>query len=284
MSELVRIDERVPAGERIDFYRDMCAGTWVPMDVSFDRACERADADVSGEFRASGVGALQVVVMDILPVSVRRTERHISKDAPDLLKAYLVCEGGPVVIAQGGRRAVLTAGDLAFYDTRRPYEGILGTDPVRPMQGMTFMFPPSLLPLSPSGIRELTATRIPATAGVGELTAQFLLQLARNVEHYTPAEAARLSSCALEVLATRLARELGICDWGTPEARRHATLTTVQGFIQQNLGNSGLIAGCGGRRAPHLAAHAASAVPRRRPHRGRVHPGPAARMLPAGPG
>jgi AraC-like DNA-binding protein len=240
VSELVRIDERVPVRDRIDFYRDMCAGTWVPMDVSFERSCERVDAGLSGEFRASGMGPLQVVVMDILPVTVRRTERHIARDAPDLLKAYLVCEGGPVVIRQGGRQAVLTAGDLAFYDTRRPYEGVLGTDPVRPLRGMTFMFPPSLLPLSPTGVRELTATRIPATAGVGELTSQFLLQLARNVEHYTPAEAARLSSCALEVLATRLARELGIGDRGTPEARRRALLTTVQGFIQQNLGDSGL--------------------------------------------
>jgi len=161
MSELVRIDERVPAGDRIDFYRDMCAGTWVPMDVSFDRSCERADVDLAGEFRASGMGAMQVGVMDLMPVTVRRTERHIAQAAPDLLKAYLVCEGGPVVIAQGGRRAVLNAGDLAFYDTRRPYEGVLGTDPVRPMRGMTFMFPPSLLPLSPTGIRELTATRTP---------------------------------------------------------------------------------------------------------------------------
>jgi len=29
-------------------------------------------------------------------------------------------------------------------------------------------------------------------------------------------------------------------DWGTPESRRHALLTTVQAFIQQNLGDSGL--------------------------------------------
>jgi len=42
------------------------------------------------------------------------------------------------------------------------------------------------------------------------------------------------------VLATRLARELDIRDWGTPEARRHAMLTTVQGFIRQNLGDAGL--------------------------------------------
>jgi AraC-like DNA-binding protein len=102
---------------------------------------------------------------------------------------------------------------------------------------MTFMFPPSLLPLPPSALKRLTAMSIPATAGVGDLTAQFLLQLARNVDHYNPAEAARLSTAALEVLATRLAHELDVHDWDTPEARRQALLTTVQGFIQQHLGD-----------------------------------------------
>ena len=42
------------------------------------------------------------------------------------------------------------------------------------------------------------------------------------------------------MLATRLARELDVRDWGTPEARRHALLTTVQAFIQQHLSDPGL--------------------------------------------
>jgi len=240
MSALVRIDRAVPAADRIDFIRQMSAGMWVPMDFSFERPCERLDAEVAGEFHASGLGAMQVVVMDIMPVTVHRTEQHIAQADPDLLKAYLMCGEGTSVIGQGGRQAVLNAGELAFYDTRRPYVVSCGSDPARPTRVMTFMFPPSLLPLSPSGISELTATRIPAAAGLGELTSQFLLQLARNVDHYTPAEAARLSTCALEVLATRLARELEIRDWATPEERRHAMLTTVQGFIQQNLSDPGL--------------------------------------------
>jgi len=102
------------------------------------------------------------------------------------------------------------------------------------------MFPPSLLPLCRSRLRDLAAVRFQASAGLGDLTAQFLLQLARNVDLYSPAEAARLSAAALEVLATRLAHELDIRDWGTPESRRHALLTTVQAFIQQHLGDPGL--------------------------------------------
>jgi transcriptional regulator GlxA family with amidase domain len=42
------------------------------------------------------------------------------------------------------------------------------------------------------------------------------------------------------VLATRLARELDVGDWGTPEARRRALFTTVQAFIQQRLADADL--------------------------------------------
>ena len=105
---------------------------------------------------------------------------------------------------------------------------------------MTFMFPPSLLPLSRKRISELVAVRFGAGAGLGAVTSQFLLQLARNVDHYSPAEAARLSTAALEVLATRLSHELDTQDWDTPEARRHAQLTQVQAFVRRYLGDPGL--------------------------------------------
>jgi AraC-like DNA-binding protein len=233
MSTLIRT-EQVPAADRMDFVRDMAADTWVPMEFRYE--C----SDCWGEFRASGMGPMQVVVMDIMPITVRRTPPLISQADPDLLKVYLVCGGNSSVVAQDGRQAELSAGEFAIYDTRRPYEVACGVDGHRPMQVMTFMFPPSLLPLCRSRLRDLAAVRFQASAGLGDLTAQFLLQLARNVDLYSPAEAARLSAAALEVLATRLAHELDIRDWGTPESRRHALLTTVQAFIQQHLGDPGL--------------------------------------------
>jgi AraC-like DNA-binding protein len=231
MSTLIRTDH-VPAADRLGFIREMTASTWVPMECHAERL-----ADVKGEFRVSGLGPMQVVVMDVMPITVRRTPALISKADPDMLKMVLVCGGNSCVISQDGRQAPLSAAEFALYDTRRPYEVACGTAGGQPTQMMTFMFPPSLLPLSRNRIRRLTAMRFPASAGLGDLTAQFLLQLARNVDHYSPAEAARLSAAALEVLATRLAHELDIHAWGVPEARRHALLTTVQAFIHQHLGD-----------------------------------------------
>jgi AraC-like DNA-binding protein len=234
MSTLIRTDA-VPPADRLDYVQQITAATWVPMECRSEYG-----ADYWGEFRASGLGAMQVVVLDVMPITVRRTAELISQADPDMLKMLLVCGSGSSVVSQGDQQARLSAAEFALYDTRRPYEVACGVDQERPTRLLTFMFSPSLLPLSPSRLRRLTAVRIPAAAGLGDLTAQFLLQLARNVDHYSPAEAARLSTAALEVLATRLARELDVTDWGTPEARRHALLTTVQGFIQQHLGDPGL--------------------------------------------
>jgi AraC-like DNA-binding protein len=232
MSVLIRLDDH-PAGERVDFMRQMSSTLWVPMDF-------RAQTTLQGQIRASGTGAMQVVVMDVLPLTVCRTRRHLEQADPDMLKALLMCGNARSVVSQGDREAVLGAGEFAFYDTRQPYSVCCGVDGSPSVGMMTFMFRPSMLPLSRDGIRELMVSRIPATTGIGDLTSQFLLQLARNVDHYTPADAARLATAALEVLATRLASELEIRDWGTPEGRRHALLTTVQAFINQNLGDPGL--------------------------------------------
>jgi AraC-like DNA-binding protein len=231
MSILIRAEEAPPA-DRLDYVRQMTAATWVPMECRTEYA-----ADYWGEFRVSGLGAMQVVVLDALPITVRRTPELISQADPDMLKMLLVCGGGASVVAQGGQQAWLSAGEFAIYDTRQPYEVACGVGQDQPIRVLTFMFSPSLLPLSRHRLRRLTAVRIPATPGLGDLTAQFLLQLARSIDQYSPAEAARLSTAALEVLATRLARELDVDDWGTPEARKHALLTTVQAFIQQHLGD-----------------------------------------------
>ena len=230
MSTLIQMGH-VPVDDRIDYFREMTAAVWVPMECRPD-----LDADYRAVFRASGLVTMQVVVMDVMPTTVHRTPQLISQADPDMLKMLLVCGGGASAVAQGGQQARLSPGEFALYNTRRPYEVRCGVDD-EPTQLLTFMFPPSLLPLSPGRLRDLAAVRVPATSGVGELTSQFLLQLARNIDSYTPADAARLSTAALEILAARLAHELDNRDWGTPETRRHALLTAVQGFIQQHLGD-----------------------------------------------
>lgn len=235
MSTLIRLGQ-IPSSDRFDFMQDLAAATWVPMECRSEHW-----ATMSVDFRASGLGAMQVVAIEgVTPITVCRTPRLISQADPDLLKMVLVRGGNACVVEQDGRQAYLSAGEFALYDTRRPYQVACGVSGESPLRMMTFMFPPSLLPLSRSRLRELTAVRLSPLAGLGDLTSQLLLQLARDVDHYSPAEAARLSGAALDVLSMRLARELDACDWDSPEARRHALLTSVQAFIKSRLGDPDL--------------------------------------------
>ena len=219
--------------------------------------------------------------MEVMPILVRRTPELISQADPDMLKMVLVRGGNSCVIEQGGRQARVSAGEFAMYDTQRPYQVACGVGGDRPTEMMTFMFTPSLLPLPRNRLRELAAVRFPADAGLGNVTSQFLLQLACNVDHYSPAEAARLSTAALEVLATRLARELDARHWGTPEARRHALLTTVQAHPAAP-GRPPAVTGCGRRRPSRVSPLPAPVVPRRGPDRGGLDPTAPAGVLPPG--
>jgi AraC-like DNA-binding protein len=218
MSTLIRVDE-LPAAERFEFLHEMVAQTWVPMECHSDYR-----ADYRAVLRSSGLGAIQVVVMDILAIKVCRTPGLIRRADPDMLKLVMPVRGtGSYVVAQDGRQAHLRPGEFAFYDTRRPYEVDCGVGEHDAGQALTFMFPCSLLPLPPSQLKHLTA--------VG------------TIDQCSPAEAARLSTAALEVLASRLAHELDAMGWVTPETHRRALLARIQAFIQQRLGDPELSPG-----------------------------------------
>lgn len=242
MSVLTRTDH-LPARERVEFVQqEVAPRTWVPLECG----PLSADLEFCFELRTSTFGAIQVNLVTSGPVTVRRTPKLIRRSAPDLLK--LVAPVDPharLVVVQDGRQAHLVRpGDFALYDTRRPFEvrsadvqaGGLG-------QIVTMHFPSTLLPLPSSQINRLTAVPMGAGQGIGSLTSQLLTQVAHGIDEYTPLEATRLSTAALEVLATRLAHELDGDGWVPPETRKHALLVRVHNFIQEHLGDPELSPG-----------------------------------------
>jgi hypothetical protein len=105
MGTLTRGDE-VSAGDRFDFVRDISATTWVPIHFQPEHC-----ADYWGQFRATGPGAMQVVVFDVMPVTVRRTPGLISQAGPGQLKLLLV--------RGGGRRESRTTHDRRYHSASR---------------------------------------------------------------------------------------------------------------------------------------------------------------------
>ena len=233
----------VPAQERFAFWREVSSKIWVPYELRCEPHLEtgfRARIDVSGP------SPVQAMLMTTTPYTIHRTTKLIRQADPELCKLGVAVHGAGVV-TQGDRHAEFTVGDLVLYDTSRPYSATLATD-IPMSQLLVLQFARSLLPLPSRDLRRLTAVRIPGDRGIGALSSQFLLQLARHMHELSPADTARLSALTLDVLTAALANALDAQNAVPPHTRQRALSAQIHAFIQENLGD------------PHLTPEAIAAA------------------------
>jgi AraC-like DNA-binding protein len=233
MSILISTDH-LPPGDRFEFWREVMVRSWLTPVESYTRDAPR----FAGWLRRSDLGAVHLGLIGTTHLESRRTPRLIRQSAQDLLKLTLSLDGHGG-IAQADRTAHCAPGEFALYDTTRPYRA----RNVWWGSCLNLLFPRALLPLAPDQVRRLAAVPMLARQGVGALTSQFLVHLARNLDHLSPTEAARLSTAALDVLAARLAHELDGEDRLPAETRRRALLARIHAFIQTHLGDPELSPG-----------------------------------------
>ena len=113
---------------------------------------------------------------------------------------------GTGLLVQDEREAVLQPGDLAVYDTSRPYSLVFGAD----FRTMIVMFPRQLVALPPEMMAELTAVRISGHEGVGAIIVPYLTQLAANLEQLSGVTGARLTQSAMDPVTTLFTHELDL--------------------------------------------------------------------------
>jgi AraC-like DNA-binding protein len=224
MRTLINTDA-VPPGERIDFVRSMHA--LAPRDYQ-----PADEADFSFELNYLNLGAVFTALVTATPYQVRRTPALIRPSDPDLISLTMTLEGRGGV-SQHDREAPLAPGEFTIQFVGHPYS----INTFRPGRGLQLSFSPALLPLERRQLHRLAAVPMRRDPGIGALTSKFLLELARDLDSLTVAEAARISTVALDMIAVRLAHELGGAGSLPPESQKNALLTGVYAFIQQHLGN-----------------------------------------------
>jgi AraC-like DNA-binding protein len=232
--ELISTAE-LPARERFAFWREVSSKVWVP----YDAHCEpRLESRFRAQVEISEFGPLQVTLLTTTPHSVRRTPKLIRQSDPEAF--LLTCTvRGHAMMRQDGRYADFDVGDLGLYDSSRPF--LAGLMPAAGAGRLLILrFPRSSLPLPERDLRRLTAVRIPGDHGIGALSSQFLLQLARRMDEFSASEAARLSTLALDVLTAALAGALENAGAVPPHARRRALMAQIHAFIRANLGDAQL--------------------------------------------
>ena len=206
-------------------YRQAVVSSFVPLDVS------RVSADPFwGRLRSVDFDDAHVHEVTASQHMVERTESLVAVSDERFYKARRQVSGTGLLI-QDGREALLQPGDLAIYDTARPYSLIFEQD----MRMLVLMFPREQLGLPPDMMRQLTAHRFSSTDGLGAMIIPFLQNVSQNLDRVGGATGPRLVHSAIDLITTMFANELDL--EADPRDSHQLLMQQVRHYIETNLGS-----------------------------------------------
>lgn len=209
-------------------FRTAVSESFVPLHVTSDKP-----DPFRGSIRSTDVDNIHVSEVSAGQHVVERTPALIARGDRHYFKLSLQLSGSGLLI-QDNREAVLHPGDVAVYDTNRPYSLVFDDD----FRTMVVMFPKNLIELPADVVGQLTAVRMPGSEGVGRMIVPFLSQLVGNLDQLGGATGARLVHSALDLVTTMFASEL---DLERSSASPHqALMQRVRGYIDANLASTEL--------------------------------------------
>ena len=212
----------------ISEFRAAVSESFVPLQVS------TAGPDhFRGIIRGASVDEVHVNEVRATSHVVERTPELIARSDRSYFKLSLMLAGTGLLI-QDDREAVLQAGDLAVYDTDRPYSLVFDDD----FRTMVVMFPKHLISLPSDMIGQLTAVRISGQGGLGGMVVPYLTQLAGNLDQLAGTTGARLAHSALDLVTTVFTRELGLD--GVSADPHCALVQRIRSHIDRNLASTDL--------------------------------------------
>ncbi|TDW29614.1 AraC family transcriptional regulator [Cryobacterium psychrophilum] len=209
-------------------WRTLVSDSFVPLDV-------RSEADeFSGTLRARVLDELSIVEVTATGHQVLRTPALIARSERQYFKLNLQLSGHGILV-QDNREATLRPGDIAVYDTNRPYTLAFEQD----FRTLVLMFPHDALDLPVDSVAQLTAVRMAGDVGLGRMISPFMVQLVENLEALSGATGHRLAYNAVDLIATMFENELSIRRQPIPGT--HADMLAVtRKYIEAELGDPGL--------------------------------------------
>jgi AraC-like DNA-binding protein len=228
----------VAPAERLAAWRELVSRAFIPLEIT--PLGQPALAGVPGDYEASAtsfdLGELRVWRVVAGPMSAERAARHIR---PSAAGDYLLAlhARGTAHATQDGRRVVLEPGDLALFDSSRPYSIAFHAD--GQFEHIIFQIPRPSLDARHRDAGKATALRVPATSGPGQLASPYLRTMATSrwpAAGAAPAQPFVDAGLDLVVGALRAAAgsrdELGL--------RRQALLGEMKRYALAHLGDPGL--------------------------------------------
>lgn len=205
--------------------------SFVPLEVSADRP-----DPFWGRIRSAASDQVHVYEVTAASHTVTRTPELIARAGQGAYQAYKVSLqlAGVGLLVQDNREAVLQPGDIALYDTQRPYSLCFEDE----FRALVLMFPRHLIDLPVDMVGQLTATRFPGDHGVTRIIAPFLSQFAGNLGELAGTTGVRLTHTAIDLITTVLAHEL---DMDRAGGNPHlAMVQQIRRYIDANLASPDL--------------------------------------------
>jgi len=190
-------DEEVPEvktahAASLDEWQDIAGQRFVPVQVS-----------ATGEFTARmRWRVIEGATLSEITASAHRVRRlpPTSSDGPNTPVKLSLQLAGTGLVAQDGRDALLRPGDVAIYDTSRPYTLEFPAD----QRCLIMTFPHENLDVAPDLLEQITAVRLPGDDGIGNVIAPYMRQLVQNLDSLSGVAGARLVRSGYDLLATFL--------------------------------------------------------------------------------
>ncbi|MFD2684889.1 helix-turn-helix domain-containing protein [Streptomyces phyllanthi] len=215
----------VSVREREEAWREAVAQVFVPLDFTFSDP-----STFRGEISADVLGSVAVCRVTAGPHRALRTERQIARTEEMPYYKVSMPLRGYVLVSQDGREAPLLPGDLALYDTSRPYE-VSFDDTCRLL---VLMFPHRELRLGYDAVSRLTARRVSGRTGIGALVVPLLVNLAARLDEIGGAQSARLADNVIDLLSTLYADLLTVAGHRPSDPRR-TLMAKMRCFIEDRL-------------------------------------------------
>lgn len=206
-----------------DHWRHLVAESFVPL------AAQTRDPDgFHGTLRSRTLDRMSIVEVSATSHEVHRTPALIARASERYFKLNLQLEGTGLLI-QDNREAVLRPGDLAIYDTNKPYTLSFEEN----ARLMVIMFPCDALALPTDYVGQLAAVRMAGNTGLSGIVGQFIAQLAGNLDVLSGPSGSRLAANALDLVSTMLHGEMDLA----PDRMRPQALLAVSAreYIDANL-------------------------------------------------
>ncbi|MEU0840821.1 hypothetical protein ABZ370_15275 [Streptomyces sp. NPDC005962] len=182
-----------PARDVLDAWADVTRDRVMP--VSF----RLVDTDVfHGWLRAMPLGPVRVSAMAYPSSCTLRTPKMIRVSDPECLQVGFM-RSGSHVLEQNRMHAPLSPGELVLFDSSRPYVTY-----AKGNESVVIQFARTLLPIPVRHLEQLICRPLPGDKGIGRLPADFLTNLTDDSASYTPQDAARLGTVAVDLVTAVL--------------------------------------------------------------------------------